>query len=157
MGLVLWCLSSQPLSCVDGSTPEVYGIYRDITERKQAEEALKRSEAYLSEGQRLSHTGSWAYGFSTTDSFFSQESFRIFGLDPATPRVTQEMVLSRVHPDDRASFVEKIQQAIRDASDFERHYRIILEDGTIRHIHSLGHPVKNAAGSWLSVLEPTWM
>lgn len=132
--------------CVDGSTPEIYGVYRDITQRKQAEEALKRSEAYLSEGQRLSHTGSWARNVSTGDVFFSQESLRIFGLDPTT-KVTLETVLSRTHPEDRPRFAETIQKAIRDASDYEGDYRIVLEDGTIRHIHVLGHPVKNAAGS----------
>ena len=133
--------------CVDGSTPEIYGIYRDITERKHAEEALKRSEAYLSEGQRLSHTGSWARNVSTGEVYFSQESFRIFGLDPATTKVTIETVLSRMHPDDRPSFAETIQKAFHDASDYEGDYRIVLENGTIRHIHLIGHPVKNAAGN----------
>ncbi len=132
--------------CVNGSAPEIYGIYRDITERKQAEEALKRSQAYLSEGQRLSHTGSWARSVSTEEVFWSQESYRIFGLDPAT-KVTLETLLSRTHPDDRASFADTIQKAIREASDFEADFRIILEDGTIRNIHVLGHPVKNSTGS----------
>lgn len=133
--------------CVEGNTPEIYGIYRDITERKKAEETLKRSEAYLSEGQRLSHTGSWARSVSTGEVYFSQESFRIFGLDPATSKLTLDTVLSRTHPDDRSAFAETIQKAIRDASDFESDFRIILEDGSIRYIHVLGHPVKNAAGN----------
>ena len=85
--------------CVDGGASEIYGIYRDITERKQAEETLKRSEAYLAEGQRLSHTGSWARSVSTGDIFFSEESFRIFGFDPKKTKMTLALLLSRVHPD----------------------------------------------------------
>src|ERR1700734_3838227 len=75
----------------------------------------------------------------------SQESFRIFGLDPAT-MMTLETILSRVHPDDRFSFIEKVQKGIRVACDYEDRYRIIREDGRIRHIHVLAHPVKNGAG-----------
>jgi formate hydrogenlyase transcriptional activator len=111
------------------------------------DEELRRSEAYLSEGQRLSHTGSWARNVATGDIFFSEESFRIFGIDAKKTKVTLPLVLSRAHPDDRPALEETIQKAIRDASHFETDYRITWEDGTIRHIHVLGHPVKNEAGS----------
>lgn len=131
---------------VNGEEPQVYGIYHDITERKEAEEALKRSEAYLSEGQRLSHTGSWARDVSTGEIFFSQESYRIFGFDTEKTKVTVATVLNRVHPEDRPSLEAKIKRANEEAGEFKTDYRIILNDGSIRHIHVLGHPVKNAAG-----------
>ncbi len=130
---------------VEGNTPEIYGIYRDITERKRAEEALKRSEAYLSEGQRLSHTGSWARCVTSGEVYFSQESCRIFGFDPNT-KVTLDMILGRVHPDERPTVQETIQKSIHDSSDFELNYRIILDDGSIRHLHVLGHPVRKSDG-----------
>lgn len=137
-------LLSAPVS-VDGGDAEIYTIYRDISQRKQAEDALRRSEAYLAEGQRLSHTGSWARSVSTGDLFFSAESFRIFGLDPHT-KLALETLLNRVHPEDRGSVEETIRRAIRERSHFERDYRILLDDATIRHIHVVGHPVMDAAG-----------
>jgi PAS domain S-box-containing protein len=131
---------------VGGNEPEIYGIYRDITERKRAEEKLRRSEAYLAEGQRLTHTGSWARCISTGELYYSVESFRIFGLDPERTKPTFEVFLNRLHPDDRASVEQTIENAIRERSDFERNYRIVLDDETIRYIHVVGHPVINAAG-----------
>jgi PAS domain S-box-containing protein len=129
-----------------GNEPEIYGIYRDITERKRAEEKLRRSEAYLAEGQRLTHTGSWARCISTGDLYYSVESFRIFGLDPERTKPTFEIFLNRLHPDDRESVQETLDRAIREQSDFERDYRVVRDDGTIRRVHVVGHPVINAAG-----------
>ena len=131
---------------VNGGQSEIYGIYRDITERKTAEENLRRSEAYLAEGQRLSHTGSWARCVGSGELFWSCESFRIFGLDPRT-RMTFEIFLSRIHPDDRDSVKESLENAVRGRSDFELDYRVVRDDGTIRNIHVIGHPVIDGAGN----------
>jgi PAS domain S-box-containing protein len=138
-------LVAAPVS-VGGNESEIYGIYRDITERKRSDQKLRRSEAYLAEGQRLSHTGSWARCISTGDLYYSVESFRIFGLDPKRTKPTFEVFLNRLHPDDRVSVQETLDLAVRDRSDFERDYRIVLDDGTIRLIHVVGHPVINTAG-----------
>jgi PAS domain S-box-containing protein len=131
---------------VEGGAPEIYGIYRDITDRKKAEEALRRSEAYLAEAQRLSHTGSWARCVATGEVFYSQEASRIFGFDLSQPKHALETILSRTHPDDRARFAEAIERANIESSHIETDFRIILDDGSVRHIHSVGHPIVNGAG-----------
>jgi len=131
---------------LEGNEREIYGIYRDITERKRAEERLHRNEAYLAEGQRLSHTGSWARRISTGELYWSRESFLIFGLDPEGPSPTFETLLNRIHPEDRNSARDTIQNSVVRRSDFELDYRIVLDDGTVRHVHVVGHPVIDAAG-----------
>ena len=123
------------------------GIGKDITARKRTEQALKRSEAYLAAGQRLSHTGSWALNVLSGKLFWSQETFRIFGIDPATPKASLcEMFLQRIHPEDRP----RIEEGLRDAPVNARHYavdyRVVLPNGSIRHIHDVVYPVANQAG-----------
>jgi PAS domain-containing protein len=112
-----------------------------LREREQ-----KRGEAYLAEGQRLSHTGSWARNVSTGEVYFSEESLRIFGFDPKKTKLTLEEVLGRVHPKDRPRLEHMIHNSIGMASDFETGYRIILDDGSIRLLRVLGHPVRNSEG-----------
>jgi PAS domain S-box-containing protein len=109
--------------------------------------ALKRSEAYLAEGQRLTHTGSSARCVSTGEIYWSEGNYRIFGLNPSQTKPTLELILNRTHPEDRASFEETIHGAKRERGHFETDLRIILDDGTIRHIHVVGHPVTNKEGN----------
>ncbi|HZW79447.1 MAG TPA: sigma 54-interacting transcriptional regulator [Candidatus Deferrimicrobiaceae bacterium] len=121
----------------------------DIDERKKAEEKLRRSEAYQVEGQRLAKTGSWAHNPNIERTiYWSEEMRRIFGLDLQKSNLPDtEEFLRLVHPDDRDRFRERIKKAVREKADFAVDYRIVLPDGTIKHIHGVGHPVLDESGN----------
>ena len=119
----------------------------DITERKRAEEALRRNEAYLAEGQRLSHTGSWAWNPVTLQTlYWSEEMFRIFGLNPQEGLPTAEAFWQRIHLEDLGRARELLMKAAHRSMEYEHEHRIVLSDGTVKHIHAIGHPVLDENG-----------
>lgn len=122
---------------------------RDELETKVAERTaeLRRSEAYLTEAQRLSHTGSWACVPAIgKHTYWSEEIFRITGFDLAGGPPRFEEFERRIHPDDRARTKERFRKAIRGKSDFDHDYRIVHPGGEIREIHVIGHPVIAPSG-----------
>jgi len=136
-----------PLRDEAGNIVKWYGVVTDIEDRKRAEESLRSSEAYLAEAQRLTHMGSWAWRVAGRDTVhLSEEWYRIYGFDPEEGMLTWEKRLQRVHPEDRAKWQEIIERAIREKSDYEVEYRILLPGGTVKYIHTVGHPVLNASG-----------
>jgi PAS domain S-box-containing protein len=144
----------------------IMALSEDITERKRAEEALGRSEGYLTEAQKLTHTGSWAVRvpqmenaqreagqelavlprFGWNASYWSKEMYRIFGLDPGPTPPSPMEVVRRLDPEDARHYTPVVEQAIRDRTDFEIDYRLLLPNGTAKYVHVVGHPVLNASG-----------
>src|SRR6266852_2660050 len=119
----------------------------DLSEKKRAEEALRSSEAYLAEAQRLSRTGSWAWNAATGEpSYWSEECYRVLSFDPQDGLPRFEEFLQRIHPDDQPGFREQIQTAIREKAEWEADYRIVHLDGPVRDIHVVGHPVLSTSG-----------
>ena len=120
---------------------------RSRTARKQAEQALRQSEAYLAEAQRLSHTGSWGWNAATGEyDYWSEETLRIYGFDPRERLATGEELFQRIHPDDRDRWRKNFEKSLREKLDTSEEYRIVLPDGTVKHIHAIRHPVLNEAG-----------
>jgi len=119
---------------------------QERVERKQAELQLRRSEAFLAEGQRISHTGSWGWVLSSGKVTWSDEQYRMFGLEPGTVEVSVDTFLSAVHPEDRGAVRETLEQATRARRSYAIDYRVVLPGGTIRHMRSVGRPVPPEAG-----------
>jgi PAS domain S-box-containing protein len=111
-------------------------------ERKHAEEKLRRSEAYLAEGQRLSHTGSWAWDVATGDMVhWSREHCRLFGFDPEIGPGSLEALRQRIHPDDRDRVLEIWDRAIREGNAYTADFRVVLPGEAMKYIHGEGHPI----------------
>ena len=136
---------------------EYVGAVTDITERKRADEALRRSEGYLTEAQRLTRSGSWAWKVATRETFWSQEMYRILGCDPEKMKPTLSSFIEMVHPDDRLRIEEraKMEATPSQGVDAGVDYRIVLADGTVKHIHSVSHPVMNESGEVVEVVGTT--
>ena len=125
---------------------------RSSAARAKAEQDLRRSEAYLSEAQRLTHTGSYAGDPTTTPLFWSEEMYRIFGFDRRQGLPSFDQRLERIHPDDRDHFLEVYRRSIHENANVEVDYRILLPDGTLKHVRGTGHPVVNPEGDLVEVI-----
>jgi PAS domain S-box-containing protein len=134
-----------PLRDEQGRILRWYGTRTDIEDRKQAEDALRRSRAYLTEAQSLSHTGSFGWKPSTGEHLWSEETYRIFQYDPTT-KPTLDLVLERVHPEDRAHAQQTIERASQEKKDFEHEYRLLLPDGSVKYLHIVAHALSHASG-----------
>ena len=134
-----------PRHDANGNIVKWYGSSMDIHERKTAEEALRSSEAYLAEAQRLSQTGSFGWRPDTGEIVWSDETYRIFEYNRSA-KPTMDSVVQRVHPQDRADFQRVADGASRGTTDFEHAYRLLLPDGRVKHVHALAHAVQNASG-----------
>ena len=130
-----------------GRPYEMFGTVQDVTEGKRAEQALRRSQFYLSEGERLAHVGSWAstnLGISWGDDlglYWSDELYRIFGLDPKNGAPGLEQCLAYVHPRDRALIAEKVKAMHEEHCICDVTHRIVRPDGEMRYIRVVSNPV----------------
>jgi PAS domain S-box-containing protein len=146
-GIFRWFLFRRnPLKDDRGHILRWYGTATDIEDRKRAEEALRTSQAYLGEAQRLSHTGSFGWRSDNGEIVWSDETYRIFEYDRSV-KPTIDSVVQRVHPEDRAGFEEVINRALAGATDFEHAYRLLLPDGQVKHVHALAHALQDAPGN----------
>ena len=120
----------------------------DLTERKCAEERLRRSESYLAEAQRLSHTGTWVLDARAMRYlYWSDEAYRIWGFDPLQGPPSRENMWQRIHPDDRDRVWEEVQEALRQKRGFSSEFRLLLPDGTIKYLESATYHEFSSSGA----------
>ena len=124
--------------------PSFTGYLRDITQRKQSEEELRRSQAFLAETRRLSSTGGFYKRIATGEIIWSEEVYRIFEFDPTAP-LTLERILTRVHPDDIHAFNEMLDRQQRGAN-YEQDYRLLMPDNSIKYLHVVAHAAQDQDG-----------
>ncbi|NTU49677.1 MAG: PAS domain-containing protein, partial [Desulfobulbaceae bacterium] len=145
-----------PLVDADGKVYGVGAISHDITARKRAEEALARMSKTLSESQKIAHMGSFEYIVESGGTVWSEEEFRIYGLDPAGPSPDYAVLLAQhIHPDDAPRLRETFTEAMRSGAIYEQEHRIVRPDGSVRFVHNRAHPFFDAEGKLIRYVGAT--
>ena len=134
-----------PVRDNSGNVTHFIGVQKDITARKQAEEALRQSEANLAEAQKVAHIGSWELDVATGEVTWSAEMFRIFGLDPQQPVPNQ--VDRQIHPSDRQLWIETLEKSLKAGTPYEIDVRIVQPDGQLRYVQAKGQSTLNKEGT----------
>ncbi|HTF65994.1 MAG TPA: PAS domain-containing protein, partial [Edaphobacter sp.] len=143
---------AQPAMDESGEIINVVGTIMDVTERKRAEEKVRRSEESLLEAQRLSHMGSWRHDVASGTVIVSPEIYRIFGVQPDEDTSSAEFWFSRNHPEDQRRIQELFERCESQKTEYESDYRIVLNDGTIKHLHAVGYPVVSQSGELIEMM-----
>jgi PAS domain S-box-containing protein len=142
-----WFLErANPLRDETGKIVKWYGVNTDITDRKRAEEELRRSEAFLKQAQRLTLTGSIWWKVATGEVTWSEETFRLLDV-PKTVTPTVELALSRVHPEDLAVVQERVDRSVREGVNMDLEHRFLMPDGSVKHVHVLLQNVALESGT----------
>lgn len=145
-GSLVWRLAKGRGVYTDGTLDYVLGVVLDIDQTKQAEAKVRRSEAALLEAQRIAHIGSWEFDVRTQTIIWSDELYRMFGLDPAQPKPTYPEYLQKIHPNDRDTLQQCIAEAIAHRNPYTIDYCAILPDGAIRYHEGRGEVEQDAEG-----------
>jgi PAS domain S-box-containing protein len=146
-GSYRWVLRrAVPLRDEQGNIVKWYGTGTDIDDLKHTELALRESEAYLAEAQRLSHTGSFGWDLSRSELRWSEQTFRIFEYDPGSVTPTIGHVLQRVHPHDLSTVQHAIDRITQEAKDWDLDHRLLMPDGRVKHVHVVARAARHASG-----------
>ena len=138
-------IRATPMLDQSGRILKWFGINMDIEDRKRAEEKLRRSEAFLAEGQKLARIGSFYWRLEKNEIVWSEELYRIFELD-TSQKITLELIGSRVYPDDLPLLEDMVARAHRSESDLEYTHRLLLPDGSIKYLQFIAHGEKGVGG-----------
>lgn len=150
-GEVRWVHAKAEVNFENGKPIKMFGTSQDITDKKQAEESLRKNEKRLREAQQIAHIGSWEYDIKIEKPIWSDEMFRIFGVDPADGEPAWESHRDMIHPDDWEKLDKAVKLAAKEGVPYDIEFRIITKEGKLKYGHTIGRGMQDSDGKLIKL------